>query len=121
MPKMTYVQGVGRVRAGSWSTKPVPERWRLAQKALEDAPLAIMRLAHLLFEEGSEFSSLAREAYEEEIVWQLEHLRDHVSALLARFPRERRIAALENVAGRTPEEAAVYLAKAAELRGGSDA
>jgi len=57
MPKMVHLKGVGYVRAGSWSTKPVTDQWRLVQKQLRDAALVMVpRLGHLLFEEGSDYS-----------------------------------------------------------------
>jgi hypothetical protein len=117
MPKMVHLKGVGYVRAGSWSTKPVPDKWRLIQKQLEDAAtLMVHRLDHLLFEEGSEYSQAAREAYEQTIIWQLEDLHKQIEVLLAKFPKERRAKALEEVIGRTHEEAAAFKAKAKEIR-----
>jgi len=116
---MVYVKGVGRVRAGSWSTKPVPDQWKLTHKQLGDASLLMVaRLDYLLFQEGSEFSRAYREAYEQDLVWQLEDLREQVNKLLAKFPKARRAAALENVTGRTPEEAAAFKAKARAIREG---
>src|ERR1700691_5242823 len=107
MPKMVHLEGVGFVRAGSWSTKPVTDKWRLIQKQLENAAmLMVPRLGHLLFEEGSDYSQAARESYEQSIIWELEDLHRQIEALLARFPKERRAKALEEVTGRTPEEAA---------------
>jgi hypothetical protein len=119
MPRMVYVKGVGRVRAGSWSTKPVPDQWRLTHKQLEDASLVMVaRLDHLLFKEGSEFSQAYREAYDQNLIWQLEGLREQVNELLAKFPKARRATALENVTGRTPQEAAAFKAKARAIRQG---
>jgi hypothetical protein len=117
MPKMIHLNGVDYVRAGSWSTKPVTDKWRLSQKQLEDSSmLMVARLAHLLFEEGSDYSQAARESYQDSIIWELEDLHRQIEALLARFPKERRAKALEEVAGRTPEEAAIFKAKAQAIR-----
>jgi hypothetical protein len=117
MPKMIHLKGVGYVRAGSWSTKPVTDKWRLVQKQLEDAAmLMVRRLDHLLFEEGSDYSGAARESYEESIIWELEDLHRQIEVLLTRFPKERRAKALEKVTGRTPEEAAAFKAKAKAIR-----
>jgi hypothetical protein len=83
MPKMTHVKGVGYVRAGSWSTKPVVDKWRLVQRELKNASqLMVRRLDHLLFEDGSEFSQAAKEAYDDDIIWQLEDLHGQIEALL---------------------------------------
>jgi hypothetical protein len=117
MPKMTYIKGVGYVRAGSWSTKPAVEKWRLTEQQLKSAShVMVRRLSHLLFEEGSEYSQAAKDAYEDTIVWELEHLARQIDSLLKKFPKERRAKALEQVTGRTPEEAAEFLAKAKEIR-----
>lgn len=114
---MVHLKGVGYVRAGSWSTKPVTDKWRLVQKQLEDAAmLMVRRLEHLLFDEGSDYSQAVRESYEESIIWELEDLHRQIEGLLARFPKERRAKALEEVTGRTPEEAAVFKAKAKAIR-----
>ena len=117
MPKMVHLKGVGYVRAGSWTTKPVTDKWRLVQKQLGDAAmLMVRRLDHLLFDEDSDYSQAARESYEDSIIWELENLHRQIEALLARFPKERRAKALEEVTGRTPLEAAVFKAKARQLR-----
>jgi hypothetical protein len=117
MPKMEYLKGVGYVRAGSWSTKPVTDKWRLVQKHLENAAtLMVRRLDYLLFEEGSEYSEVTREVYEESIIWDLEAIHKQTGELLAKFPKERRAKALEEVAGRTPGEAEAFKAKAKALR-----
>jgi len=114
---MVHLEGVGYVRAGSWSTKPVTDKWRLVQKQLQGASmLMVHRLDHLLFEESSDYSQAVRESDEQIIIWELEDLHRQIEALLARFPKERRARALEEVAGRTPEEAAVFKAKAQEIR-----
>lgn len=52
----------------------------------------------------------------ENIIWELEDLHGQIEALFARFPKERRAKALEEVAGRTPEEAAAFKAKAQAIR-----
>jgi hypothetical protein len=117
MPKMVHLKGVGYVRAGSWTTKPATDKWRLAQKQLQDATaLMVRRLGHLLFEEGSDYSHAVRECDEQRIIWKLEDLHGQIEALLARFPKERRAKALEEVTGRTPEEAAAFKAKAQAIR-----
>lgn len=117
MPKMVHLQGVGYVRAGSWSTKPVTDKWRLVQKQLQDAAmLMVPRLHHLLFEEGSDYSQAVRECDEQSIIWELQDLHRQIEALLARFPKDRRAKALEEVTGRTPEEAAIFKAKARAVR-----
>ncbi|MGO9448776.1 MAG: hypothetical protein ACLQQB_04290 [Solirubrobacteraceae bacterium] len=117
MPKMVHLKGVGYVRAGSWSTKPVPDKWRLIQKQLEDAAmLMVRRLDHLLFEEKTDYSQAIREAYEQTIIWQLKDLHGQIEKVLAKFPKERRAKALEEVTGRTPEEAAAFKAKAKDIR-----
>ncbi len=89
----------------------------MVQKQLSDAALLMVRrLDHLLFTEGSEFSQAAREAYEDTIIWELEDLQKQIEALLAKFPKEQRAKALEEVTGRTPEEAALFMAKAKKIR-----
>jgi hypothetical protein len=95
----------------------VTDKWRLIQKQMEDAAtLMVHRLDHLIFEEGSDYSQAAREAYEQTIIWQLEDLHKQIEVLLAKFPKERRAKALEEVIGRTHEEAAAFKAKAKEIR-----
>jgi hypothetical protein len=117
MPKMVHLKGVGYVRAGSWSTKPVTDKWRLVQKQLQDAAmLMVPRLGHLLFDEGSDYSQATRECDEQSIILELEHLHGQIETLLTRFPKDRRAKALEEVSGRTPEEAAAFKAKAQEIR-----
>jgi Lon protease-like protein len=49
----------------------------------------------------------------------VEHAERHLDTLEGVDRRAERIRQLRDVAGRTPEEAAAYLAKAAELEGGS--
>lgn len=117
MPKMVYVKGVGYVRAGSWSTKPVTDQWRLTQKQLEDAALMLVsRLRHLFFDDKSAYSRSHREVYEQHIIGDLEYLRAQIDELLQQFPKERRALAMENTNGRTPEEAAIFAAKAKAIR-----
>lgn len=113
---MVYLKGVGYVRAGSWSTKNVLDKWRLVQKQLEGAALMVQRLDHLLFEEGSEYSEVSKETYEDNIIWQLEDTHRLIEQLLGKFPKERRAKALEEVTGRTPEEAALFKDKAKKIR-----
>jgi hypothetical protein len=114
---MVYVKGVGYVRAGSWSTKPVTDKWRLVQKQLQDAAmLMIPRLGHLLFDEGSDYSEAVRESDEQIIILELETLHGQIEGLLAKFPKHRRAKALEEVAGRNPVEAAEFKAKAKKIR-----
>jgi hypothetical protein len=117
MPKMVQLKGVGYVRAGSWSTKPVTDKWRFVQKQLEDAAMLMVgRLDYLIFDEGSDYSQAARESYEHNIIWELEDLHRQIDVLLARFPQQRRAQALEEVTGRTPQEAAIFKAKAKAIR-----
>ena len=99
-------------------------------KQLEGAhELMPLRIRHLLLGDLSdlpkherELARTLRELDEEKVIWQLEMLRDHCDALIREIPKNRlvteRIQALENVAGRTPEEAAAYLEKARRLRAG---
>lgn len=117
MPKMVWLKGVGYVREGSWSTKNAIDKWRITHNQLKSAAgVMLPRLAHLLFEEGSEYSEATKEAYEDSIIWELEHLVQQAESLLKRFPNEQRAKALEQVTGREPEEAALFLAKAKALR-----
>lgn len=116
---MVWIRGIGRVRAGSWGTKPALEQWRMTRKQLEDASLVMVpRLRYLMFDEGSEMSQSQRRVYESEITYQLESLRDQINTLLKKRDDYDKAARLENVAGRTPEEAELYRAKAAKLREG---
>ncbi len=78
--------------------------------------LMVRRLDHLLFEEKTDYSQAIREAYEQTIIWQLKDLHGQIEKVLAKFPKERRAKALEEVTGRTPEEAAAFKAKAKDIR-----
>lgn len=123
MPKMVYVKGVGYVREGSWSTKDIVTKWKRILKQVDDVPLALARLEHLLFGPINEphaamrdYAQSEREYQEERLIWKLEEIRDAANKALGMFPKHRRVAALENVTGRTPEEAAAFRAKAKAIR-----
>lgn len=114
---MVYTRNGDYVRAGSWGTKPAYEQWDQTMKQLKDAASTMIpRLDHLLFNEGSDVSRSSRELYENKIIYELEYLRGSIDVLLAKFPKERRARALENVTGRTPEEAAAFQEKARRIR-----
>jgi hypothetical protein len=109
MAKMTWIKRNGRmeqVRAGSWATKDERTQWRIVRDALPKARIAVLRVAAMI----------GTEAIEEDCaIQQLEGLRGGVETALAAFPRARRIELLRQTAGRSPEEAAAYRAKADAL------
>lgn len=116
MPKQVYVKGIGFVRAGSYATKNLVEKWRLVHRQLDALPTTLMRLERLLFVDLNtidllpaerEYGLSEREYSEERIIWKLEEIRDWCNLILGKFPKQRRLKALENVNGRTPEEAAL--------------
>lgn len=128
MPKQVYVKGIGYVRAGSWSTKDFYDKWKRTMKLLEDTcdllPLQIQYLfttdVEQLPKHERDLALVFRECDEEIVINRLEGLRDWCDKLIRDIPKNRRtterLQALENVAGRTPEEAAAFLAKAQQLR-----
>jgi heme exporter protein D len=112
------------VREGSLPTKPIWEQWRVRREALREAPRAVQSVTHAVrhlekilwkWGEGAVIQEDLESIYGD-LEWLATEVAQAMSLLNAVVPLRRRIELLEQVEGRTPEEAAAFQAKAAELR-----
>jgi hypothetical protein len=113
------------VRVGSLSTKPAYEQWRKMRTVLRRAPHDVhwigeaLKLQHnVVWPHSGEpyIDEFELEGVYTDLEWLAEEVRRVMAWMDVTLPLKRRIELLENVKGRTPEEAEIFKAKAEELR-----
>lgn len=114
-------------RPGSWESKHPYDRWKILEKQLRDAQRTIGRTQETMIsgsdvclEDGTPvFEGWLVNRAVNDLEEVLECAQEALTAIHAHYGTTRRIKALRNTEGRTPEEASVYLAKADELEASS--
>jgi hypothetical protein len=117
MTGRVYVDGVGYVQKGSYSTKNDHGRWRwcfdkFSDRGVNSFDTLFLRATALIvngLDPMADSDSLSLEAY-------MRRVREDLDGYLAVVDIQRKLKLLENTEGRTAEEAVTYRAKAAEMR-----